>query len=505
MIEHITTWLLAYVLAHPTAAFSWAFLAAFGESLAFVGVFVPGTLVVIGSGFVAEQFPQLIPIKVLIAVVASGAILANIISYLIGRFYGSPLFTTYPFFQKRNYLLTRTQEYFAAHGGKSLLTAHFLGPIRSFVSFVAGVAEMPWWRFLAFTIVGCTAWATVAVGVGYVFGVSWEAIDLWSTRLTLFLIGVIFLLILNWVAGRFVARHEQEVRTVIASVARSLSEAVAANEYVRSWTESHPRLFGIIRRRFAPSHARGLMLTMGVLVWFVVLLALLAVIRAVVIQAPLVVVDVRLGEVFSFIRDPAVTRAMIAITHLGGAPIVGLAIAVTVILFLRRDRLRAIIFIVGAAVASLLSTLLKIIFDRPRPGTLDALLPTSTNSFPSGHAVAAMVIYGYVTLLLIERAQTWRRKVMLALSGITMILSVGLSRMYLGVHWSSDVLAGYLLGAWCLIMMLVVGSVLGATYGQRPIALSRWRQCIAGICLLAAGFFYILYVFTDGHVMIMPV
>src|SRR5712691_7896729 len=92
---------------------------------------------------------------------------------------------------------------------------------------------------------------------------------------------------------------------------------------------------------------------------------------------------------------------------------------------------------------------IKTAFARQRPDLINALIPAQGYSFPSGHAFVAFAFYGFATFLLAERAQSWSRRVLVVFVGLLVIFMVGFSRIYLGVHWPSDVLASLALGgAW---------------------------------------------------------
>src|SRR3989338_10660200 len=130
-----------FLLAYPEIGYALVFVVAFFEAVAFLGLFVPGTIIVIISGFAAEQWPLSFEPERLMLLAALGGLLGAITSYLLGRYYGPPFFTERYFFLKRRYLI-RAQQYFAAYGAKSVFSGNFLGPVRSFVPFVAGMAEM---------------------------------------------------------------------------------------------------------------------------------------------------------------------------------------------------------------------------------------------------------------------------------------------------------------------------------------------------------------------------
>ena len=160
------------------------------------------------------------------------------------------------------------------------------------------------------------------------------------------------------------------------------------------------------------------------------------------------------GVVFSVeaLRSPFVTSVIGVITHFGDVPIIlcGLVLA----WFLMRKRTYATRNALLITVMGALSTtaLLKYMIARPRP--LDPLFgfEESTSAFPSGHATGAMALYGFLAYVIITSHLTIREKFLGALLCGVMILSVGVSRVYLGVHFPSDVIAGFLVGGvWLAI------------------------------------------------------
>lgn len=96
--------------------------------------------------------------------------------------------------------------------------------------------------------------------------------------------------------------------------------------------------------------------------------------------------------------------------------------------------------------------LLKIFFHRERPSI--ALYTENSFSFPSGHAAVAVAFYGYLTYVLVRNLKTRRGKITAACAGTVVIFVLGLSRLYLGVHFVSDVVGGYVIGAFWLIVAI---------------------------------------------------
>lgn len=111
-----------------------------------------------------------------------------------------------------------------------------------------------------------------------------------------------------------------------------------------------------------------------------------------------------------------------------------------------------IIFALANLIGVLLNNLLKIIIQRPRPSETIVLAVESSYSFPSGHSMMSMIFYGlliYYTIKFINKK--WIRNILVSILS-TIILFVGISRIYLGVHYATDVLAGYIVGIIYLII-----------------------------------------------------
>ena len=102
-----------------------------------------------------------------------------------------------------------------------------------------------------------------------------------------------------------------------------------------------------------------------------------------------------------------------------------------------------------------LSTLLKLAFQRPRPDLVPHGAEVYTASFPSGHAMLSAVTYLTLAALLIQVQVQWRAKTYVLALAVLVTLLIGVSRVYLGVHWPTDVLAGWCIGAaWALLCWL---------------------------------------------------
>jgi len=162
------------------------------------------------------------------------------------------------------------------------------------------------------------------------------------------------------------------------------------------------------------------------------------------------------------------------ITSLGGAAVLTLMTAIVVgFLIVDKKRSAALFVLASVAGGTVLSTILKLAFARPRPDVVPHLVAVSSASFPSGHAMLSAVVYLTLGALLSRVEGPLRLKVYILSVAIVLTLLIGISRIYLGVHWPTDVLAGWCAGAaWATLCWRIAltlqrrGEVEGDTAGR---------------------------------------
>jgi membrane-associated phospholipid phosphatase len=150
---------------------------------------------------------------------------------------------------------------------------------------------------------------------------------------------------------------------------------------------------------------------------------------------------------FGHERQAGMTALLSAATTIGGSVGLGTIAAVVATLLVRKERASAIFVVVTAGAGALLNLGLKMIFARTRPDPALALVVARWYSFPSGHAMGSFITFGALAYIALRQPWPWAAKSAGLAIALTMVVLVSLSRVYLGVHWTSDIAGGWSAGA----------------------------------------------------------
>ncbi|MGH3898924.1 MAG: phosphatase PAP2 family protein [Pseudonocardiaceae bacterium] len=273
--------------------------------------------------------------------------------------------------------------------------------------------------------------------------------ELATSALVVLVVGALALT--GWTA-RWVVGRPERIRDGLVWVADRPAVAWVRSRYPRQW-----RFLG---RRFAPGEAAGLTLTLGVAAVLALGMGFGELLDHVLDGEGIAVADRPMVWFLAAHRQPWLTTTARVITDMGSplgaavtAAVVGAALA-----WIRRSWLPLLVFALGAGGIGAIHMTVKQLVSRDRPPLATAVLGEQGYSFPSGHTVGTTVVW----LLAAWMVSHWvigRRAVRGAVwtGALVMIVAVGATRVYLGVHFPSDVLAGWALGAaWAVTIVLVV-------------------------------------------------
>lgn len=179
------------------------------------------------------------------------------------------------------------------------------------------------------------------------------------------------------------------------------------------------------------------------------------------IEAELNTFDQRIIDWMLSFVSPQLTLIMKFFTFLGSnTALLALLVISGVLMIWQKKRWEALFTVIALGGGVLFNLFLKWIFQRQRP-TLHRLIEVTGYSFPSGHSMGSFILYGILGMFCFMFLRSWAPKTLIAVSTVFIILFVGISRVYLGVHYPSDVLAGFAAGgAWLTICLLGLRLVL---------------------------------------------
>jgi membrane-associated phospholipid phosphatase len=199
-----------------------------------------------------------------------------------------------------------------------------------------------------------------------------------------------------------------------------------------------------IQARLTPGGYLGLQLTLGALLLLGASWLFGGIAEDVLTGDPLTLVDLQVAQWFHAHTTAPITRAMLVVTHLHDPNSMLAAVLLLALgLAWRRDWYWLIAVGLSVPLGMGLNVLMKYAFQRARPSFDEPLLLLTTYSFPSGHVAGATLFYGVLAALLVTRVVKWRWRLLIVLTALFMVVLVALTRVYLGVHYLSDVLAAF--------------------------------------------------------------
>jgi membrane-associated phospholipid phosphatase len=338
-------------------------------------------------------------------------------------------------------LVARGQAYFEKGGAKAVFIGRFLGPVRAIVPLIAGMSNMPPRHFYPVNVLSAIGWAGAHLLPGVLFGASLELAGAMSSRLVALVASVVVGL---WLAARVIKLAVGWGLPYVNRLRKRL-QAYAAH--------AHGPLAQPIARLFDPSQHEPIALLVSAVLLVGGAWLFLGVVEDVVTRDTLVDVDRAVYDWLQSVRTPIGDDVMVTITELGGVVVTATVVGVIAAWFATTRRFRTLAYWLAAAiVAEGLVFALKYALGRVRPPNVEDTI--AGFSFPSGHAAESLVVYGFLAFLLGHGKPAWQQTTF-AMGAAGIALLVALSRLYLGAHWFSDVVASFgLATAWIALLAI---------------------------------------------------
>ncbi|MEF3691607.1 MAG: bifunctional DedA family/phosphatase PAP2 family protein [Candidatus Moraniibacteriota bacterium] len=375
------------------------------EATPMFGFFVPGQVVAVGAGILAK-FGSLQLMETLL-VFSVGAIAGDLIGYYLGAKYGENFILKYgKYFYLKDENFKKTKALIQEHAGKTIIGGRFNSITRALTPFTAGATCVPFYKFLFFDTLGGISWAITFTGIGYLFGNNYKIITDYFGEF--FLIAFI-------------------IGATIVYAYKKINQK---------------------RRIFHRRHLYILLINLSALY------ILSRMLENFVNQELIVDFDYWLNSAVEIFRHPYLNNFFIFITHLAGTITMIILGFIALIFFITRKKWRySLILLLAMSGGKIIEVLIKNIIGRNRPD--NALVETVGYSLPSGHATIAIIFYSILIYYFKNHIRNIRLKYTLITLCAFIIFAVGFSRIYLGAHWFSDVVAGFSLGAFWLTLIIL--------------------------------------------------
>jgi undecaprenyl-diphosphatase len=392
---------------------------AFLETGAFVGLIAPGETAMMLGGVVAGQGE--INVITLIAIAWTAAVAGDCASYLLGKRLGREFIVRHgPRFQITPERLEQVEGFFANHGGKAIFIGRFVGIVRAVAPFLAGSGRMPFRRFLPYDILGAGLWATTFIMIGFVFWQSFGRVLKIAKEGALGLgiaisLVVAIVWVVRWARGPlrfFIGRLTPgqlglELTTLLAIA------AVGSFAFLGYWILLSGAEWAAFDR---PVHR-----------------------TAVDLESP---VPVDLAKILTAFGTPWLMQSLCVLA--------GIA------LLARRRVTEAAVVVLGMALTIACVQVAKHSLERSRPD--DMLVDAAGSAYPSGHAAYAMA-WIVLAVIAVRVLPALRGRWWIVAGAIVLAALVGATRVYLRVHWMSDVLGGEGAAAMSFSVVAVVALI----------------------------------------------
>jgi undecaprenyl-diphosphatase len=439
---------------HGPAVYATITALVFLEAAAFIGLVVPGETALLVGGVLAAR-GNLSP-ALLLPLVALAAVAGDSVGYAIGRRFGPPIESSRAGQWIGADRWARVHDYVKHRGAWAVVLGRWVGIMRALVPAVAGMTQMPYRRFLAANVAGGLTWVALVTALGYLAGGAIPTAQAILGRLSLAGTAVLILLVALAVieTRRHRTRHATTPSTPPTAPAGTpgpaLPTAPASQHSTAGAPPRSPRGRAASRWWLPAGVAAGATLAAVELLDAVRERADLAA------YDPLVTADV-VAE-----RHPSLTVLAQIATFLGSTASIGALTLLLVAWTGWRRQWRTTGLIAAAMTASVALTIgLKQVVGRARPPTSLVLGPVDTGyAFPSGHTLNSTVFFGLLAALAVTRVHSVVGRAGIVLAWVGASAAVGLSRIYLGYHWLTDVMAGWSIALGVLAVTALAWTVL---------------------------------------------
>jgi membrane protein DedA with SNARE-associated domain/membrane-associated phospholipid phosphatase len=415
------------------------------------GIPMPGeTSLIVAAAFAGQGT---LNIFLVIGAAAFAAIVGDAGGYWIGRYFGRDLIRKYgKWIHLTEDRMNTIQGYFNRHGAKTVFFGRFFTILRTYSALFAGICRMPYLTFTLFNAIGGIVWAVTFGILGYIFGHNLPLLEKiahtigWALTLP---VCTIIAIIIIW---RWILKHQTRL-------AESIKTWYSAS-FLNTWIINHSYHIHWILRHWKANLYIFIHLATGFIAIAVPVLIAGRLTFNTHTDIPIGVFDSAVYRLAESWATPAATTIFSAISHLSTTSMLILGVLATIVFALKGRNIQFYIWLAGCAGGQVLTFILKWSVDRSRP--LTELWPSILdfgNSFPNGHTLVAMILFGLLAYFFVLAPGTFFFRTGIVITSVISVFLIGFSRIYLGINFTSDVLGGLLIGTLWLGTCISAGEL----------------------------------------------
>jgi len=438
-MSDIVSPLLEWLNANPDLAGLVTFIISASESVAIIGTVVPGSITMTAIGALAGA--GVIPLWETLIAAILGAIVGDGISYLLGRYFKDRLNGFWPF-RKHPGLLKSGEVFLHKHGVMSVFIGRFVGPVRALVPLVAGMLGMRPLPFIIANITSAIGWAPAYMLPGILLGAASLELppDIAVHVILVLLLIALFVILCLWLTYKLLKLFHEQIEQMQNAIWLKLKSS---------------RTFAPVTKLLKHRNQEKLHGQLN-LFFYLLLTSFLFVCLAIYVKAysaPSLMVNDALYHLFRGIRTDLFDTIMINITLLGQKQVILPVVIVIFAMLLVYKQWRTAFHALALGIMAAGSVfVLKNLIRSPRPFGIFA--NAETFSMPSGHTALATTVFMGLAFLIARRVPA-KFRLPIYITGIFISFIVGVSRLYLGAHWFTDVLSSWLLASALLMLVIL--------------------------------------------------
>lgn len=436
ILDHLKPF-IHWIELHPHLTGFFVFIVSLLESLAFVGILFPGTVFMTAAGLlIGAGISKAAP---LMSYAILGAVMGDVFSYHLGHHYKNHI-RELPLVKRYIVWLQRGESYFVRHGGKSVFLGRFC-PLRPVVPVIAGMMNMSPLRFYVSNIASALIWGPVYMIPGIIIGAAASQLppDVASRLLVILLVVLLVIALTAWLFKKIIFMVVTYIRRVFDAIWHSI--------------KAHPSMYPIYQLLRDPCSTVGHRQLNLLMIACVLTLALGILSLMVLTNSGPMTWNTPVFIFFRSLHNEDVMKVMILLTYIGDRYILGpTAVAICLWLAWKKQWYLAFHWLAIFLTSFGIVAVIKFLIHSPRPDGLSGSLVN--NSFPSGHVTIAIAYYSFFAATIIRNTKRELRSIIYSVTTIVCGIII-FTRLYLGAHWTTDVIGGTLAGLLCASIVII--------------------------------------------------